>query len=116
MSRTTAAPVPTIEWLPIEIRSDTLAPTPTAEHSPIRTSPPVKTPGAMLANGLMLQSWSIELPVFKMQNSPTRDPGPTWEPARIAVPFPISVDVAITAEGCRTTGNSKLGHFFVKSL
>ena len=37
----------------------------------------MKTPGAMLEKLCNVQSWSTELPVLRMQNSPTRDPGPT---------------------------------------
>ena len=76
MFRTTTAPVPITAWRPIEIRSEMLAPTPTAEHSPISTSPPAKTPGAMLVKSCSVQSWSIELPVFRMQNVSDSRPGP----------------------------------------
>jgi hypothetical protein len=63
------------------------------------TFPPVTARGARLEYFSIVESWSKEEQVFRIQKSPMRQPLLTTAPAIIAVPTPTETLLEICAEG-----------------
>ena len=64
----------------------------------------------------MAQSWSIDELVFKTQNLPTFEFGPTWTKGINTVPSPIVAPTPTILEECTKEGKHIVGNRAIYSL